>query len=75
MLASNNQISFEPGFKGIIDHFSSDEIARKLMSMGVLPGESIELIRKAPFGGGWYIKVGQRRLALRKQELVCIKMK
>ncbi len=75
MVEASNHIVLKSGFKGTIDHFSSDEIARKLMSMGVLPGESIELIRKAPFGGGWYIKVGQRCLALRKQELVCIKMK
>lgn len=42
------------------------------MSMGVLPGSVIELIRKAPLGGGWYVRIDRQVLALRKEELDCI---
>lgn len=42
------------------------------MSMGVLPGSRIDLIRKAPLGGGWYVKIDRQFIALRKEELDCI---
>jgi Fe2+ transport system protein FeoA len=56
----------------IISHFTNDQVAGKLMSMGVLPGSEIRLIRKAPFGGGWYVQIDRQILALRKDELDCI---
>ncbi|MCB0631036.1 MAG: FeoA family protein [Saprospiraceae bacterium] len=56
----------------IISHFTDDQVAGKLMSMGVLPGSEIRLIRKAPFGGGWYVQIDRQILALRKDELDCI---
>lgn len=43
--------------------------------MGVLPGSSLQLIRKAPFGGGWYARIDNQVIALRKEELECIVMK
>jgi Fe2+ transport system protein FeoA len=42
------------------------------MSMGVLPGVQIEMVRKSPFGDAFYIKVDGVRLALRKEEAVMI---
>lgn len=39
------------------------------MAMGVLPGSRIELRRRAPFGGGWYVKVDNLLLALRQCEV------
>ena len=58
--------------KNVISHFTNDQVAGKLMSMGVLPGSRIELIRKAPLGGGWYVRVDRQMIALRKEELDCI---
>lgn len=43
-------------------------LACKLTAMGVLPGAVIEMIRKAPFGDAFYIKVDGVRLALRNDE-------
>lgn len=54
---------------GHISHFNDERMASKLMSMGVLPGSFIELLRRAPFGGGWYVKVDDLRLALRQKEI------
>jgi len=39
------------------------------MAMGVLPGSRVELCRRAPFGGGWYVKVDNLLLALRQHEI------
>jgi ferrous iron transport protein A len=48
--------------------FSDSALACKLTAMGVLPGARIELVRTAPFGDAYYIKVDGVRLALRKEE-------
>ena len=46
--------------------------ACKLTAMGVLPGTSIEMIRHAPFGKAYYVKVDGIRLALREEEAASI---
>ena len=63
------------GKGGFVSHFTNQLIASKLMSMGVLPGSRLEIIRKAPFGGGCYVKADKHYLALRKQEAACIIMR
>lgn len=45
------------------------------MAMGILPGSRIELVRKSPLGGGWFVKVDNTYIALRKQEAACIVLK
>lgn len=56
------------GDKGFVSHFLNPTIASKLLAMGILPGSVIQMIRKAPFGGGCYIKVDNLLIALRKNE-------
>ncbi|MBV6654030.1 MAG: ferrous iron transport protein A [Mameliella sp.] len=65
----------KPGTKGEVSHFSNERVGSKLMAMGVLPGSQIEYIRKAPFGGGCYIKVDNFLLGLRKTEAASIVLK
>jgi Fe2+ transport system protein FeoA len=36
--------------------------------MGILPGSSIEMVRTAPFGFAYYVKVNGVRMALREEE-------
>ena len=48
--------------------FVDPSLACKLTAMGVLPGTRIEMIRSAPFGDAYYVKVDGVRLALRKAE-------
>lgn len=55
-----------------ISHFTNDQMASKLMSMGVLPGSQISLIRKAPLGGAWYVRVDNKVIAMRAKEIHCI---
>ena len=64
-----------PGKGGLISHFLNEQVASKLMSMGILPGSRVELIRKSPLGGGWFVKVDNSYIALRKQEAACIVLK
>jgi ferrous iron transport protein A len=61
--------AYRRGQKGRIEGFSSEQLAGKLMAMGVLPGTDIELLQAAPLGGGWYVRAGNLCLALRSSEL------
>jgi len=56
------------GNSGMVSHFSDNTIGGKLMSMGILPGSSVKILRKAPFGGGCYVKVDNMLIGLRKEE-------
>ena len=56
------------GTCGIIRQFTNDHMASKMLSMGILPGKVLKLIRRAPFGGGLYIKVADCNIAVRDVE-------
>ncbi len=56
---------FKDGQKGVLKSIDDDVIATKLISMGMLPGKIIELVRRIPFGGGIYVKVEDMLMALR----------
>lgn len=57
---------------GIIQRFTNEQLATKLLDIGVKPGSRLRLIRKSPFGGSWYVKVDRQCVALRREELACI---
>jgi ferrous iron transport protein A len=70
---SGNQLAkMKIGSKGQVSHFTDCCMACKLLSMGILPGTQIEMVRSAPFGGGCYIKADNLLIALRKSEACCI---
>lgn len=60
--------TLESGQQGLIDHIGDAVIALKLYSMGVLPGKPIQIVRKAPFGGGYYLRIVNQHLVLRSNE-------
>ncbi len=53
------------GQKGIITDFNIEEIPLKLLEMGCLPGNSVELIQIAPFGCPLYFNVNDSHVAIR----------
>lgn len=53
------------GQKGIISDFNIDEIPLKLLEMGCLPGNVVELIQIAPFGCPLYFNVNDSHVAIR----------
>ena len=53
------------GQKGIICDFNIEEIPLKLLEMGCLPGNSIELIQVAPFGCPLYFVVNDSHVSIR----------
>ncbi len=65
-------LALEPGKSAIIQSFSDEETACKMMSMGILPGSTVTFIRKAPFGGAIYIKADNQQFAIRNKEAACV---
>ncbi len=50
MDALRNLSSLRKGQTAVIDSFTDYELSLKLLEMGCLPGETIEVIRIAPLG-------------------------
>jgi|GEM_PF-1660249 len=67
--------NFVAGMSGTIERFTNENLAGKLLDIGVRPGSRLRIIRKGPFGGCWYVKIDRQCVALRKKELACILIK
>jgi len=55
------------GQKALILDFNIDTIPLKLLEMGCLPGNYIELLQVAPLGDPIYINVNDSFVAIRKE--------
>jgi Fe2+ transport system protein FeoA len=50
----------------------TDSVLQRLMEMGMLEGEEVEVVGFAPLGDPMEIRLRDYRLSLRKQEAACI---
>ncbi|MBA0882109.1 FeoA family protein [Flavobacterium undicola] len=57
--------SLKKSEKAIIKDFDIDIIPLKLLEMGCLPGNTVELLQIAPFGDPLYLDVNGSHLAIR----------
>ncbi len=57
--------SLKKGEKAIIKEFDIDTIPLKLLEMGCLPGNVVELLQIAPFGDPLYLNINGSHLAIR----------
>jgi ferrous iron transport protein A len=57
--------SLKKGEKAIIKDFDADVIPLKLLEMGCLPGNMVELLQVAPFGDPLYLDINGSHLAIR----------
>lgn len=60
------------GERGIILDSSSEDIPLKLLEMGCLPGNMVELIQLAPFADPMYLNINGSHLAIRKETAALI---
>lgn len=64
-----------PGQRGVIEQVrGSDALMQRLLEMGLLEGEPVELLTFAPLGDPLEIRVGDYRLSLRRSEAACIQV-
>ncbi|MGB7394014.1 MAG: FeoA family protein [Pricia sp.] len=62
------------GQKGIIREFSDDALPIKLLELGCLPGNEIELLHIAPFNDPIYVNVNGCHLAIRRETAILIEL-
>lgn len=67
-----NVSEMKPGDVGVIAGFSDEYLSVKLMEMGCLPGVTVRLNFKAPFGDPICISVSGYELSLRLEEAATI---
>jgi len=58
------------GEKAIITDVSSELIPLKLLEMGCLPGNFVELVQVAPFSDPLYLNINGSYLAIRKETAI-----
>ncbi|MFV8321961.1 MULTISPECIES: FeoA family protein [unclassified Flavobacterium] len=57
--------SLKKGEKAIIKDFDIDTVPLKLLEMGCLPGNMVELLQIAPFGDPLYLNINGSHVAIR----------
>lgn len=62
------------GQRGIIKEFIADNIPLKLLEMGCLPGNLVELVQTAPFRDPMYLNINGSHLAIRKETALLIEI-
>lgn len=60
------------GERGTITDVSSELIPLKLLEMGCLPGNIVELVQIAPFQDPMYLNINGTHLAIRKETAIHI---
>ncbi len=72
-MAVKNITNLKKGEISSIQNFTDKILGSKLISMGILPNASVELMRKTLFGSTYYVRVNNCcNIALRKQEALSI---
>ncbi|MFD0932429.1 ferrous iron transport protein A [Psychroflexus salinarum] len=59
--------NLKKGQKAIIGEMTSQDIPLKLLEMGCLPGNHVELIQIAPFKDPLYLNINDTFLSIRKE--------
>ncbi len=59
--------SLKRGDTAIIKSFDENEVPLKLLEMGCLPGNQIQMLQSAPFSDPLYLNVNGTHLAIRRE--------
>lgn len=68
MEKSKTILDLSIGQSAKIKNFGDDQVALRLISLGMIPGYQITLIRKSLFSGSFYLKFHNQRIAIRRDE-------
>ncbi|MCF8274568.1 MAG: ferrous iron transport protein A [Flavobacteriaceae bacterium] len=71
----NTLANIKKGERCIITDVSSIHIPLKLLEMGCLPGNYVELVQVAPFHDPMYLNINGTHLAIRKETAMHILIK
>ncbi len=62
------------GQRGIIKDFSVEKVPLKLLEMGCLPGNEVEMVQIAPFHDPLYLNIDGSHLAVRHETAASIEI-
>jgi len=62
------------GERGIIKEFAEDILPIKLLELGCLPGNEVEMVQVAPFKDPLYINVNGSHIAIRRSVALQIEL-
>lgn len=57
-----------PGESAYVTQLIENPFTCKLMTLGIIPQSVVTMVRKAPFGGAFYIKLDNHQMAVRVEE-------
>ena len=59
----------KPGKHYRVQKMANNATSVKLVCMGVIPGKIVQLVRRAPFGGAYYLSCDDKRMGISATEL------
>lgn len=69
-----NLAQLKKGQKAIIEDFDIDRVPLKLLEMGCLPGNEVQLLQIAPMGDPIYMIINDSHLAIRMETAQAIEV-
>ncbi len=72
MIQQRTLLDLLPGESAYIHKLDLGISTCRLLNLGVLPKTLVTMVRKAPFGGAYYIKLDGHQLAVRTEEAATI---
>ena len=60
--------------KAIVVHIEHNESVAKYIALGIVPGASVQLLRKSPLNDAYYLKLGNHYLGIREDEAKLIRI-
>lgn len=66
--------TLKKGQRAVIKQFSTDLVPLKLLEMGCLPGNEVELVQTAPFNDPLYLNINDSHLAIRRETALHIEI-
>ena len=67
-MAQRSVLHLKEGEWAYIQSLEELDLTCRLMTLGVLPKSKVQLVRKAPFGGAYYLKINENCVAVRTEE-------
>ncbi|WP_144391893.1 FeoA family protein [Pleionea sediminis] len=60
----------KPGQKGIVENLcdANPSLMSRVMALGIVPGEELEVLRKAPLGDPMQVKAGGSYISIRRAD-------
>ena len=68
-------MDLKKGETATVQQFVNESLSCKLLTMGIIPEAKITMVRKAPFGGAYYLKLSGHNIAVRENEAASIIIK